>query len=117
MESVFSKEVQAGLDRARVMAQRKKSRLRVRADGKTHPVLRVWKSGFAVEAPAPALRGLVDLYNGETHLFQCLIVTSAEDGVERQYEFKRATPIATRPALDFELPEHAPVALIGRSAV
>ncbi|MFK7869669.1 MAG: hypothetical protein AB8B58_10560 [Roseobacter sp.] len=116
MESVFSKEIQAGLDSARIQAQKRKSRLRIRVDGATQPVLRLWKSGFSVEASAPALRGFVDVYDGETHLFQCLIVTSADEAGERQYEFKRATAIADRAALDFELPEHSPVALIGRAA-
>lgn len=116
MESVFSKEIQAGLDNARIVAQKRASRLRVRVDGATHPVLRLWKSGFAVEASTPALRGFVDVYDGEVHLFQCLIMTSADDAGERQYEFKRATAIADRAALDFELPGHTPVGLIGYAA-
>ena len=78
-------------------------------------MLRMWKTGFAMEAEVPALRGFVDLYDGSIHLFQCLIVTSEEEGGERRYEFKRATAVSEKPALDFEIAEHAPVALIERS--
>jgi hypothetical protein len=113
METVFSKEIRADLDRARVLAAKRTSRLRAKADGAVYPVLRMWKGGFAMADDAPALRGLIDLFDGEKHLFQCLIVASADEAGERQYEFKRATIVADRAALDFELPENAPVALIG----
>ncbi len=112
MESVFSKEIQAGLDQARLDGLRKSSRLRVNAGGDLIPVLRMWKTGFAMEADAPALRGFVDLYDGSIHLFQCLIVTSEEDAGELRYEFKRATAVAETAAVDFEIAENAPVALI-----
>lgn len=112
MEAVFSKEIQAGLDRARLEGLKRSSRLRVQVDGKMQPVLRMWKTGFAVEADVPVLRGFVDLYDGSLHLFQCLIVNSDEDAGERQYEFKRVTAVAEKPAVDFELAENAPVGLI-----
>ena len=115
MEAVFSKEVQAGLDRARISSMRKSSRLRVHAGADVLPVLRMWKSGFSMEADTAALRGLVDLYDGSRHLFQCLIVASEDDAGERRYDFKRATAVADKPALDFEVAENAPVALIEQS--
>lgn len=116
METVFSKEVQEGLNLARAAAEKRRSRLRVRVDGRAYPVLRRWKTGFAMASELPPLRGCVDLCDGEVHLFQCLIVTSAEEAGERHYEFKRATAIADRAALDFELPDDAPVALIAKAA-
>ncbi len=112
MEAFISKEIQAGLDQARADAMKKSSRLRVNLGTKVLPVLRMWKTGFAMEADAPALRGFVDLYDGSLHLFQCLIVTSEEEHGERRYEFKRATAVAEKPAVDFEIPENAPVGLI-----
>ena len=112
METLFSKEIQAGLDQARLDGMKKSSRLRASAAGKSSPVLRMWKTGFAMEASAPALRGFVDLYDGTIHLFQCLIVTSEEETGERRYEFKRATAVAEKPAVDFEVAENAPVGLI-----
>lgn len=113
MEAVFSKEIQEGLEAARQDALRKRSRLRLEANGALHPVLRMWKTGFAIPAEAaPPLRGLVDLFDGSVHLFQCLIVKAEEEGAEMRYEFKRATPVAHAAALDFERAEDAPLALI-----
>lgn len=112
METVFSKEVQAGLDKARIDGMKRSSRLRVNVGGKTLPVLRMWKSGFAMEAGSPRLRGFVDLHDGSVPLFRCLIVASDEEDGVQSYEFKRATMVADRPARDFELSEDAPAALI-----
>ena len=114
MEAVFTKEIQAGLDKARLDAMKKSSRLRVSVDGRAWPVLRMWKTGFALEANVCVLRGLVDIYDGSRHLFQCLIITSADDAGERRYEFKRATAISEQPAADFEIDAAAPVGLIGQ---
>ncbi|MEP2640382.1 hypothetical protein [Roseobacter sp.] len=115
MEVVFSKEIQAGLDQARIAALKKASRLRVTVDGTVHPVLRLWKTGFALESDAPSLRGLVDLYDGAIHIFQCLIITSYDEDGERRYEFKRATAVSDAPAVDFEKREGAPVGLIAHA--
>ena len=113
MDVMLSKEVQAGLDAARLQSLRKASRLRLDVDGQVYPILRMWKTGFAVEAEnAPNLRGLVDLYDGANHLFQCLIVASEEDAGEMRFEFKRATAVVARAALDFERAVDAPMALI-----
>lgn len=116
MEAVFPKEVQEGLEAARQEALRKRARLRLEVDGRFHPVLRMWKSGFAISAEgAPPLRGLIDLYDGAIHLFQCLVVKAEEEGLEMRYEFKRATPVAEAAALDFEKSDKAPVALITKA--
>lgn len=113
MEAFFSKEIQDGLDAARKESLKKATRLRLQVNNEVHPVLRMWKTGFALDAQtAPHLRGLVDLYDGSVHLFQCLIVASDEDAGEMHFEFKRATAIAQAPAIDFEKSETAPVALI-----
>ena len=89
MTDFLPKEVREGLEQARKQALRKKSRLRVHADEQVFPVLRFWEGGFALEAEnAPHLRGLVDLYDGARHLYQCLIVASEEEDGEMIYEFK-----------------------------
>lgn len=114
MEEVFSKEIQEGLDAARTQSLRQASRLRLDVGGMIYPVLRMWKTGFSVAADdAPHLRGLVDVYDGSIHLFQCLIVAS-DQGVPGQmhYEFKRATPVSDHAALDFVRTKNAPAALI-----
>lgn len=113
MTTFLPKDVQAGLDRARLDAMKSKSRLRITVDNVDHPVLRMWKSGFAMEAEnAPHLRGYVNLYDGALHLFQCLIVASEEDAGEMRYEFKQLTAVADKPAVDFEVDTNAPVALL-----
>ena len=103
MNDFLPKEVLEGLELARKQKLRKKSRMRVHAGEETFTVLRYWDDGFSLDAEeAPRLRGLVDLYDGGRHLSQCLIITSEEDGGERVFEFKRATPAADQAALDYE---------------
>jgi hypothetical protein len=115
MSTFRPKEVQAGLDAARIAALRKSSRLRVETGDEMYPVLRMWQGGFTVEAAvAPRLRGLVDLYDGGRHLYQCLIVASEEDAGEIRYEFKRATEAHDRAPLDFYRAPDAPIALLGK---
>lgn len=116
MSTFVPKEVQAGLDSARLQSLKSASRLRLSADGVTHPVLRMWKTGFSMLSDAPHMRGYVDLYDGEIHLFQCLIVASDEEEGEMRYEFKRLTAVSEGPALDFVRAENAPVALIAKKA-
>ncbi|MEM8654540.1 MAG: hypothetical protein AAGF36_07315 [Pseudomonadota bacterium] len=116
MSTFVPKEVQAGLDSARLQSLKAASRLRISADGVTHPVLRMWKTGFSMASDAPHLRGYVDLYDGAIHLFQCLIVASDDEAGEMRYEFKRLTAVAEKPALDFVRAEDAPVALLVKGA-
>lgn len=113
MEAMLSKEIQAGLDAARSQSMGQASRLRLNVEGQTYPVLRMWKTGFAVAAKdAPHLRGLVDVFDGAIHLFHCLIMANEEVAGEMRYDFKRATAVATCAALDFERNSDAPLALI-----
>ncbi|WP_323782341.1 hypothetical protein [Leisingera sp.] len=113
MNTYVPKAVQEALDTARLQGMRKRNRLRVMADNELVPVLRMWKTGFSVEAEtAPMLRGLVDLYDGARHLSQCLIVASEEEGGEMRYEFKRSTPAADKAPLDFYESPGGPAGLI-----
>lgn len=113
MTTFVPKEVQAGLDNARMQSLKSSARLRLSADGVFHPVLRLWDTGFSVYAEtAPALRGFVDLYDGAIHLHQCLIVASEEEAGEMRFEFKRMTAVSHTAPLDFERAVDAPIALI-----
>lgn len=115
MSEFLPKEVREGLKAARKADLRRKSRLRIHVGDQIFPVLRFWDGGFALDAEnAPQLRGLVDLYNGGVHLYQCLIVASAEENGEMQYEFKRSTEAVDKAPLDFYRDENAPVALLPR---
>ena len=115
MTTFLPKDIQANLDAARIKRLAKQARLHVEVGGKRHPVLRQWKTGFAIAAEdAPILRGFVDLYENGTHLFQCLIVASEDgDHGERVFEFKRATAVSGTQPLDHARAPDAPVALIG----
>jgi len=115
MSEFLPKEVREGLELARKRDLRRKSRLRVHVGDEVFPVLRFWDAGFSLDTEnAPHLRGLVDLYDGGRHLYQCLIVASSEEAGEMRYEFKRNTAAVDRAPLDFYRDENAPVALLGR---
>jgi len=113
MSDFLPKEVREGLELARKRDLLKKSRLRVRVGDDVFPVLRFWESGFSLDAEtAPHLRGLVDLYDGSRHLYQCLIIASDAEGGEMVCEFKRSTAAVDKAPLDFVRDENAPVALL-----
>ncbi|MCP5037114.1 MAG: hypothetical protein GY945_05875 [Rhodobacteraceae bacterium] len=113
MSEYLPKEVREGLELARKRSLRKKSRLRLRVGDEVFPVLKLWEDGFALDSEnAPHLRGLVDVYDGSRHLYQCLIVTSEEEAGQTRYDFKRATEVKKTAPLDFVRGENAPVALI-----
>ena len=90
-------------------AQRK-TRLRVQVGDAVFPVLRFWHDGIALDAAmTPRLRGLVDVYDGARHIFQCLIVASTVENGEVICEFKRSTAVTDRAPLDFWRDENGPV--------
>ena len=72
------------------------------------------KNGFCFEAEmAPTIRGLVDLYDGDKHLKQCLIVASKEENGIVHFDYKRDTATQTSAPKDF-YQEDKVVALIQR---
>ena len=96
-------------------SQKRKSRLRVQVGGAVYPVLRMWQGGLALDAAlTPHLRGLVDVYDGANHIYRCLIVASTNDGGELVCEFKLATRVQDRAALDYVRDENAPVGYLPR---
>lgn len=115
MTDYLTPEIKAGLDRARELAERKSSRLRLHSGEEIYRVLRAWDGGFALDREStPRLRGLVDLYDGSRHLSQCLIVASSEEGGELHVEYKRMTEARSTPPLDFARPDDAPAGLLPR---
>ena len=113
MSEYLPKEVREGLVLARKRALRKKSRLRVHVGDAVFPVLRFWETGFSLDIEdAPHLRGLVDLYDGSRHLYQCLIVASEQAHGEMNYDFKRSTAAVDKAPLDFVRDDDAPIALL-----
>ena len=112
MSTFLPRDVQAGLDAARNKASRDSSRLKVKTGKESFRILRLWQNGFALE-DEHAIRGFVDIYDGERHLYQCLVIASEDLEGERRFEFKRSTLATDRPPLDFVVEDTAPVALIG----
>ena len=61
MTDYLTPEIKAGLDRARELAERKSSRLRLHSGEEIYRVLRAWDGGFALDREStPRLRGLVE---------------------------------------------------------
>lgn len=115
MSTYLPKEIRDSLDAARIAGMKKATRLRVLVDDEFYPVLRLWSGGFTVEdETVPALRGLVDLYDGTIHLYQCLIVAAEAEAGEMQYEFKRNTHATDKAPLDHYREPDAPVGLLPR---
>lgn len=95
-------DIRRGIEAAQKRAMRKGSRLSVQAGEKVLPILRLWDTGFSVDAErAPRLRGLVDIFDGPRHVSQALIIAVGEDCGEMTYEFKRDTPITSTPIRDY----------------
>lgn len=110
------KEVQAGLEAARKRDDKRRARLRVHVGGVVYPILRMWETGFALDAEAtPQIRGLVDIYDGSRHLMQCLIVASVEERGELVCDFKWSRPAVDNAPLDYARDENAPVGLLPRT--
>jgi hypothetical protein len=115
MSEFLPKEVLAGLEEARRRDLRKRSRLRVHAGQDVYPVLRFWDDGFALDAGQVShLRGLVDIYDGSRHLYQCLIIASDVEAGELICEMKRSTAALEKAPLDFVRDEAAPVGFLPR---
>ena len=112
MSTFLSKDVLAGLEAAQKTDLKKKNRFRVKFNKEHYPVIRLTKSGFCVEAEkAPTIRGLVDLYDRDIHLKQCLIVAAKEENGIVHFEYKRNTNTQTSAPRDF-YQEKSAVALI-----
>lgn len=117
MLEFLPEDIRRGLEAARTRAARRGSRLSVHVGDAVFPILRLWETGFAVDARrVPALRGLVDIFDGPGHLSQCLIIASATDGDEIAYEYKRMTLITEAPVRDYAEERPAPTGLLPRPA-
>jgi len=105
--------VRRGLEQARKRDFGRKYRLRVCVGDDSFPIVRLWDTGFSMDAnAAPFLRGYVDIYDGARQIYQCLVVCSSVDGGERVYEFKRHTLAIDEAPVDFFRAQNAPIALL-----
>jgi len=116
MLEFLPKDIADGLAIARNREAARKSRLRVQVGEAVFPVLRFWHDGFAMDAAmTPKLRGLVDVYDGARHIFQCLIIASSQEHGQIVYEFKRNTAVRDTAPLDYWRDEHAPVGYLPKA--
>jgi len=103
-----------GLRAARRRDYARKNRLCVHSGDEVFRVVRFWESGFALDAKtAPPLRGYVDIFDGGRHIYQCLVIFSAQEHGERIYEFKRLTPVLETPPVDYWQGTLVPAGLLG----
>lgn len=115
MSTYVPTAVQEGLDSARIKRLRTASKLRIETPDGYFRVLRLWEGGFSVaREDAPHLRGYVDLYDGPSQLFQCLIIASSEEAGEMRYDFKRMTAVHHTPPSDYAVEAPQAAALITR---
>ncbi len=115
MLEFLPQDIVEGLTMARNRNSARKSRLRIQIGEAAFPILRFWHDGFALEAAlAPKLRGLVDVYDGSRHVFQCLIMASSEENGQRVYEFKRNTAVRDTAPLDYWRDDDAPIGYLPR---
>lgn len=116
MLEFLPKDIADGLAAARTREASRKSRLRVQVGDAVFPILRFWHDGFALDAGlAPKLRGLVDVFDGSRHIFQCLIVASSQEHGQLICEFKRNTAVRDTAPLDYWRDENAPVGYLPRA--
>lgn len=115
MTDFLPKDLQDQLASALRQARRKKATRVVHVGDEAFPILDYSDTGFAVDAEdASHLRGLIDIYEGATHLTQALIVASARDGDVMRYEFKRNTRATGSAPVDFERDAPSPAGLLTR---
>jgi hypothetical protein len=108
-------EMRAELESARMDAMRRKSRLRVRDGDAVYPILRFHGDWFTLDvSQVDHLRGVIDIYDGGRHLFQCLIIASDVQGDELICRVKQATFATDTPPVDFERDESRSRLRIGR---
>lgn len=116
MSDYLPKEVRAQLAAARMMSRRKKATRSVHIGDEAFAILDMSHNGFAVDAvKAPRMRGLIDIYEGPSHLYQALIVAASRDGDLMRYEFKRNTAAVRAAPVDFEQAESRPIGLLSKA--
>jgi hypothetical protein len=116
MLEFLPKEVRDGIEAARKRDQRRRSKLHARVGDAVFPILRFWDEGFALDASlSQPLRGLVDIYDGGRHIFQCLVIASTAENGELVCDFKRSTAVSDRPPLDYWLDAVIPTGLIAKA--
>ncbi|GAB5447038.1 hypothetical protein [Gymnodinialimonas sp.] len=116
MSEYLPKEIRDQLAAAHRHVKRKRATRTVHVGDEAFAILEMSGDGFALERDkAPRLRGLIDIYEGAQHLYQALIVASAEDGDLMRYDFKRNTATARTAPVDFVQSDTRPAGLLSKA--
>jgi hypothetical protein len=116
MTDYLPKELRDQLAAAQRHGKRKRATRSVHVGDEAFAIIEMTDAGFALDREdAPRLRGLIDIYEGPRHLYQALIVASAEDGDLMRYDFKRNTATATTAPVDFVREDDRPTGLLSKA--
>lgn len=116
MSEYLPKEIRDQLAAAQRHVKRKRATRSVHVGDQAFAILEMSNDGFSLVADeAPRLRGLIDIYEGAQHLYQALIVASAEDGDLMRYDFKRNTATAHTAPVDFVQSHTRPAGLLSKA--
>jgi hypothetical protein len=108
-------EVREGLDRARKRASARNRRLALHLGDAVFPILRLWDTGFALDAARVGqLRGFVEIHEGPRLILTGLIQAAELQDGELICTFKRVTPASDRAAQDYEVATERPAGLLPR---
>lgn len=91
-------------DFTRFAAERRATRpgLVLEAGTRRFPIIQMTGESVLIEAQDSAtLRGYADIYDGDRHVAQCLIVLAAPEGPLLRCSFKRRTPFRIDPPADY----------------
>jgi hypothetical protein len=97
----------SAMDRGEGGAERRPVRpgLVLEAGTRRFAILDLTAESCLIEAPDSAcLRGYADIYDGERHMAQCLIVLAAPEGDLLRCTFKRRTAFRLVPPVDYAWP-------------
>lgn len=107
MEAILPGSVATALEAQRQRDLRHSAAFRVVADGRSHPVVHLGKSGFVIEADGrPPLRGFADIMRGDERIMRGLVLCTWARNGHVGYEFKRDGTGTVVPA-DYVMPDHA----------
>lgn len=81
---------------------RRRSRLVTECRSRRFRVVAMSEDGCLIDAPEGRVPGeFVDIFDGERHVEQCLVVLAAPEGAFLRCTFKRRTPSRLAPPRDF----------------
>lgn len=78
----------------------KNTGLRVVSGNVSWPIRRIWSDGFAL-AVGQQIRGLVDVFDGERHVFSCLACENGTEGGEQLFVIQQRNKGHVRAPRDF----------------